>query len=194
MTKKEIRKLAQEKIQEGKTQQQAFDEIKELAEAPDEEVANLVKTIPTLQIRKKYQVLNAVLISLLLLTVVFKVILAVSMIMHNGLAWSPVIFIFPVLNCAMLYGAATYAIRAHQTVAILTGLGFIQTLGRLTFQPVVLVDLAITAALIGLGIYLQGKLTPGFTRVNETYTNPQGKVKARVKIRFADFTGLSLQQ
>ena len=43
MTKIEIRKLAQQTIKKGKTQQQTFDEIKESLGKPAEEIANIVK-------------------------------------------------------------------------------------------------------------------------------------------------------
>jgi hypothetical protein len=134
--------------------------------------------------KQKYKVLNSVLISLLLLTVAFKVIFDISMTIQNGLKWSPVILIFPLINIVLLWGVATYEVKAYKSVAILTGLGVINTLGRQTFQPIMFVDIAIAAALIGLGLYLKFKLTPGYTVVNETYTNDQGKVKARAKIKF----------
>ena len=56
MTKKEIRKSAEEKIKSGKTQQETFDEIKAIAiKVKPETIAKIIRFIPSIKTRITYK-------------------------------------------------------------------------------------------------------------------------------------------
>jgi hypothetical protein len=84
MTNKEIRKLAEEKISQGKTRQQTFDEIKEETKQSSEKVAKIIRFIPTLDSRERYKIANTILGIILLLTVFLKILAGIPIILQFG--------------------------------------------------------------------------------------------------------------
>jgi len=189
MTKREAQKLVQQKIKEGKTQQQTFDEIIELSDIPAEEIAAIVKVIPTLDSRRKYKTLNVILIVLLSLTVLSKIISGIPIILQNGITWIPVLFLLPAINVLLLWGVATYKSNFHRFVAIFTILGILNSLSKIIgvpFNYLLLIDFAFYAALIILGFYCQGKLTPGYDKMKERYISSDGETLIRDKFVFDD--------
>lgn len=189
MTKKEVRKLAQQKIKEGKTQQQTFEEIKEESDRPAEEIAIIVKGIPTLAKRQKYKSLNSVLIGLLVLTIALKMNSGIPIVVEKGIKWFPIIFILPLINVFMLWGVSTFRASFHRFAAVLTMISVIRNLKHFlgeSFEPMLILDLMIYGGIIFLGFYLQGKLTPGYATVKERYTNSEGQARLRNQIIFND--------
>jgi len=65
MTKKELIQSVKEKLDSGKTKQQAFDEIASLKQNRKHEIAIAIRDYPTLQSRKKYLKINNLIIILL---------------------------------------------------------------------------------------------------------------------------------
>ena len=189
MTKKEVRQLAKQKIKEGKTQQQTFEEIKETSDRPSEEIANIVKQIPTLAARQKNKTLNYVLIGLLALTILSKMLAGIPIALQDGIKSLPIIFILPIINILMLWGVSTYSVGAHRVTGFLSLLALLRSLGDILgkpFEPLVLVDLVLIGGMLFLGFYLNNKLTPGYDIVKEKYTDSQGRTKLRNKIKFED--------
>lgn len=77
VTKKDIRKLVLHKIEEGKSQQEIFEEIKQEVRNPAREIAQQVRSIATLDKRNNYKTAHAVLVILLAIIVLFKVLAGV---------------------------------------------------------------------------------------------------------------------
>lgn len=189
MTKRQIRKEAKQHILSGKTKQETFDHLKGIGKLPIEDLAKIIKSIPTLQAREEYKILNIILISLLALTVLAKMLTGIPIVIENGLKWLPILFIIPIVNIILLIGVATYWGESHKWVAILTILGLLRTLGSMLgqpFDPLILVDLSIAAGLIGLGFYLHSKLYTAYKIVKEPYQNSRGENRLRNVIRFED--------
>jgi len=197
MTKREVRKLVQLKIKEGKTQQQTFDEILELSDMPAEEIANIVKVIPTLASRQKNKIFNVILIVLLSLTVLSKIISGIPIVLQNGLKWIPILFLLPIINVLLLWGVATYKANFHRFVAIFTILGILNSLSKIIgvpFNYLLLIDFSIYAVLIILGFYCQSKLTPGYDKMKERYLSNEGDTLIRDKFVFDDIRKNGAQQ
>ena len=197
MTKREVRKLVQLKIKEGKTQQQTFDEILELSDMPAEEIANIVKVIPTLESRQKNKIFNVILIVLLSLTVLSKIISGIPIVLQNGLKWIPILFLLPIINVLLLWGVATYKANFHRFVAIFTILGILNSLSKIIgvpFNYLLLIDFSIYAVLIILGFYSQSKLTPGYDKMKERYISNEGDTLIRDKFVFDDIRKNGAQQ
>jgi hypothetical protein len=173
MTKKEVRKAAKQSILDGKTKQETFETLKETSKLPTEDLAKIVQSIPSLQARQKYKMPNMILIGLLTLTVLFKMMAGIPIIIENGIKWFPVLFILPIINILLLIGAATYTQNSHKWVAVFTILGLLRSLSDILgqpFEPLIIIDLTIAAGLIGLGFYLNSKLCPDYLTVhNSTY-------------------------
>lgn len=187
MTKKEARKAAKQSILNGKTKQETFEELKGTSKLPTEDLAKIIQTIPSLKVREKYRTLNIILIVLLSLTVLFKMLAGIPIIIENGIKWFPVLFILPIINILLLVGVATYSPSSHKFVAIFTIIGLLRSLGDLIgkpFEPFMLIDLSIAAGLIGLGFYLNSKLCPDYLTVKERYQNNQGQDRMRNVIKF----------
>lgn len=189
MTKSDVRKLVKQKIKEGKTKQQTFDEIIELSDMPAEEIANMVKVIPTLASRQKNKTLNVILIVFLSLTVLAKILSGIPIILQNGIKWIPVLFLLPAINVLLLWGVATYRANFHRVVAVFTILGLFNSLIKsigVPFNYLLLSDFAFYAVLIILGFYCQSKLTPGYDKMKERYISSEGETMIRDKFVFDD--------
>lgn len=186
MTKKEIRKLALQKIKEGKTQHKTFEELKGTSGIPSTELANIIKAIPTLALRNKYKILNDILIGLLGITFAFKIMTGILLIIENGVSWIPILFILPIINVFLLWGVATYSGSTHRLVGVFGVLSLTNTISNLNEGFLAFIDFGILVAIIGLGYYLQSKLTPGYRTIKEKYLNNQNQSRLRNKIVFND--------
>lgn len=72
MRSNELRKLAEQKIQEGKSHQETFEELKEETKVNPVKIAKIVRYIPTLKNREKYKSAQTLLIVFLGITILFK--------------------------------------------------------------------------------------------------------------------------
>ncbi len=189
MTKKELRKLAEQKIKEGKSRQKAFEELKEESKNKSEEIAKIIRFIPTLENRQKYKVAQTILIVALGITILFKMLAGLPIVIEKGINWLPIILLMPIINIALTYGIATYKGQYYRLVGIFTILGLLRSLQDIigeTFDPLILIDLGIAGALIVLGFYLNSKMVSEYQTVKEKYTNQQGQTRLRNKIKFVD--------
>lgn len=189
MTKKELRKLAEQKIKEGKSRQVTFEELKEESKNKSEEIAKIVRFIPTLENRQKFKTAQTILLVALGITILFKMLAGLPIVIEKGINWLPIIFLMPIINIALTYGVATYKGQYYRLVGIFTILGLLRSLRDIigtTFEPLILIDLGIAGVLIGLGFYLNSKMVSEYQTVKEKYTNQQGQTRLRNKIKFVD--------
>lgn len=187
MTKKEARKAARVSSLMGKTKQEILETLKETSKLPAEVLAKIIQSIPTLAARQKYKAPNIFLIILLSITILFKIIAVIPIIIETGIRGILLIFILPLINILLLWGVATFNLRSHRLVAILTIIGLISSFKVIAsepFEPLMLIDFAIAAGLIILGFYLDSKLCRPYLIVRERYQNDQGQDKLRNVIKF----------
>ncbi len=189
MTEKELKKLAEQKIKEGKSRQETFEELREESKDKSEKIAKIVRFIPTLENREKYKTAQIILLVTLVITILSKILTGLSIVIEMGINWLPVMFLIPILNMVLTYGVAKYKGQYYRLVGIFTILGLIRSLKGVlgtTFEPLVFIDLCIAAVLIGLGFYLNAKMVSEYQTVEEKYTNQQGQSRVRNKIKFVD--------
>jgi hypothetical protein len=189
MTLKEAAKIARKQIAEGKTRQETFDTLMAANKLPSVEFATIIQGIPSLQTREKYKTANVILMTLIILTIVFKLIAGIFLVMQNGLLTLPLLLILPLLNIYLLWGVLNFRPGAHRLVAIFTILGIVRSLQQVigqAFDPILLLDFAIAAGLIGLGFYLNNKLHPVYKTVRESYQNSEGYELDRYVIKFEE--------
>lgn len=187
MKKKEIKKLVQQKIAEGKSRQQTFDEIKEQEKVSSEELAKIVKNFIPLALRDEFKKPHTLLLIILGITILFKILAGLPLIINNGLAYLPLLLLMPIINIALTYGVYKYQANMYMFVAIFTIIGTARSALNLDFEnldSLLIIDLIVAASLIGLGFYLRSKIDTGYETVKVKYTNKEGQPRLRNKIKF----------
>ncbi|MBS1569262.1 MAG: hypothetical protein JST45_07430 [Bacteroidetes bacterium] len=187
MTTREQRKLIRSKIEAGAAPQQVYDELHGQANAADEELADRVRDVPTLERRAQYRTQQWMLLGLLVLDVAWKLGVALPADAQKG--WPGVVFqsAFTLVILLILWGVARFGRRAHSTAAIIAFLQLTYSGGPATDIGAkdVLMTVVFAAAAI-LGLYLQRKLTPDYIIIKEHYKNADGQARMRRVVRFGD--------
>jgi len=189
MTRNEVIKSVKQSILIGKTKQETFEELKMVSNLSQEKLAKIIKGIPTLKAKASYQSANIVLIVLISLTIFFKIIWGIVTVFEDGIKWFPLVIISPIINVILLIGVSKYKTESYVFVAVLAILGLFQyiiTIISQTFNPLSLIDLAISVTLIILGFYVYFKLQSDFQVHKQRYQNSQGQYRYRDVIKFYD--------
>lgn len=189
VTKKDIRKLVLHKIEEGKSQQEIFEEIKQEVRNPAREIAQQVRSIATLDKRNNYKTAHAVLVILLAIIVLFKVLAGVFVVIENGIRWTPMIIVYPFIYIIILYGVIKYREGYFKFAAAFLLVGNLKPLLQLFtegFKPMLVIDLIFAAVVVALCIYLSKKMFPDFKAIKEKYTNSNGQNRLKLKIIFSE--------
>ena len=187
MTNKEIRKHATERIEEGKSRQEVFEELSETVKMAKDDLAKIIRFIPSLELRKKHKVAHVTLLILLGISVLFKMFAGIPLVIKNGINWLPIIFILPIINIILLYLIGNYRGENYKFVGIMGILGLtrsLQSLTEIASNPLIIVDFAFILLTIGLGFYLNSVMVPEFKTVKQKYTDENGKTKIRSRIKF----------
>ena len=189
MTRKEIRKLVIKKLNEGKKRQQVLTEICEETQTPVADVAAILTFTPSKRAKKKYKLVNSLLLTILILTVILKLIIGIPFVLKNGIQWFPVLLLMPLINIILCYGVATYRGRIYKWIAIYSAISLLKSLPAfftdgLDFLETI--DLVIVGLLIFLGLYLNRKFTAGYKIKREAYINDLGQRRGRDVIFFND--------
>lgn len=189
MTKKEIRKIASTKLNEGKKRQQVLTEMAEETQAPVADIAAVLRYTPSRRTKKKYQLVNSLLLTILILTVILKFIIGIPIVLENGIQWLPLLFLVPLINILLCYGVATYRGRIYKWVAIYSAISLLKSLPALLTNGVDFleaIDLVIVGLLIFLGLYLNRKFAADYKTKREYYINDLGQRRGRDVIFFND--------
>ena len=189
MTKRELRKKAQDKIVEGKSRQQVFEEMKAEHATRIAEIVKIVRFMPSLATREKYKTYHILLLTFLGISIALKIVAVLPMIIEHGINWLPVLLLLPVINLLLIIMVASYNGQAYKLVAILSFIGVVRSLGELgkvAFDPWMLVGFGLAGALIGLGFFMHSKMVSEYQLVSESYTTAEGKEGVRKVYKFPD--------
>lgn len=187
MTNRQQRKLVRAKIEAGASPQQVYDELHGAGNAADEELADLVRYVPTMERRAQYRRGEWVLIGLLCFAVAWK--FGVVVPAEALKSWPSAVFhsAFGIGYAISLFGVAKYWRKAH----MLAGLLAFMDVMRIRDEPggtggmdVAVILLFVVLAV--LGFYLQRELTPAYIKLKEQYRNPEGQARLRELVRFGD--------
>lgn len=187
MTTTEQRKLIRIKIAAGASPQQVYDELHGQANAADEELADMVRDVPTLERRAQYRAQQWALLGLLLLDVAWKLGVALPADAQRG--WPGIVFqsAFTAAILFILWDVARFGRRAHSTAAVIAFVQLTYSVGPAT--DIGAKDMLMTvvfAAAALLGWHLQRKLTPDYIILKEHYKNADGQARMRRVVRFGD--------
>lgn len=187
MTKKEVRKSALTSILEGKSKQETFESLSKTSNLPTKALANIIQSIPSLYDRQRYKSLNALLIFLISLTILYKLITEITLLVETEIKWFDFPFLPLIIYIVSLIGVIKFSVGMHRFVALYSTYELINYLSEIkSFDPLKFYELAIAAALIGIGFYLHTKLFPKYIIVEEQYINSEGEDKLREVIKFND--------
>jgi len=176
LTSKQVRKAAEKKIEDGLGRQQAYDEL--AAEGTGlgaEELARIVRYVPSLATRAAYKVPHAVLLVLLWITAVGKSLIGLSMAIEQGWAYLPLALLLPAITVWIAADIARYRTRAYHTCAILVVIGLVRFLTHVNwnqFDPWGSIDLIVAITAGGLSWFLFMRVASNF----EVEHAPQGLI------------------
>jgi hypothetical protein len=182
--KKEIKRLAIEKIKNGKTKQVTYLELSQQFSGR-QVIADIVQSIPSGYSLKKYKFIH-VLFLVLLCVLVFFLILSLN---FAGIIWTAPMIYFVIVKKARFYGWACigglYGFIPGLQLIFLS----IDRPNLISFIITLVLGISIIVVSIGiivLGFFLRGKLTPSYIEGKELYQNSEGKSRLRLVFEFKD--------
>lgn len=187
MKERTQRKLIRSKIEAGASPQQVYDELHGPGNAADEQLADLVRYVPTPARRIEYRTGQWVLMGLLCLAIGWKLSVVVAALGGKELASAVYHSAFGIGYAVALVAVAKYWRKAYVFAGMLA---FFEIM-RVHDQPPGMdgVSLLVTlffCVLAVLGLYLQRKLTPDYIKLKEQYRNNEGQARLRELVRFGD--------
>ena len=194
MTKKEVRKVVNQRIFIGKTKQEIFDELKDISKLSTKDLAKIIQKTPSLKAKKKYKTSYIVLKIMLVLTIIFKLKMGIQIIIEdeikNVFQIILILSIIPIINTLLLIGVSKYRPNSFKLAAIFTFLGLYQYMrSGIVFEEVgaiIFLDLFIHLGIIVLALHLDYKFFPKYLTNKELYHNTQGEEKVRQVIKFVE--------
>jgi hypothetical protein len=188
-SKRTIRKTAEQLVLAGKSRQQVYEELRPSSGLADEELANIIRYIPSTEARKRHLTAQTALIGLLVFTVLLKLLAAFGILLDNVTEMLPWVLFMPVVNIVLAIGVAMHRGMAYKMVALLTSIGLLQGAAAIFSSPlwVILIELGLAAALIGFSLFLLKRMVPDHTTVKERYINAHGQERLRNVIRFKEY-------
>lgn len=189
MTKKELKKAAEQNILEGNTKQETFEALKGMSKLSSEELATIVRSIATPRARDQYRGLNVLLILLLTISFLFKVQTGIASMMQGGVSELPILLISTTISLLLILGVAKFHVGIYRLIAILAILSIFTLVKNILTNPsnpLLIIDVLMIGGIIGLGFYLNAKLFPSYSIVKELYQNSQGQNRLKHVILFND--------
>lgn len=188
MPKNELRKQIRSKIEAGATPQQVYDELHGPGNAANEQLADLVRYVPTLERRAEYRTGQRVLMGLLCMAIAWKLGVVVPTVAEQG-RWPLAVFpaAFGIIYAIALVAVAKYWRRAHTLAGLLAFVDIMRINDkRAGMEGMDLPVILLFGVLAVLGIYLQRVLAPDYIKLKERYTNAEGQARLREVVRFGD--------
>jgi hypothetical protein len=192
MTSKELRKVVEDKIYEGKSYATVFEEL--LSHFPNRErdLARVIADVPSLTQRRKYLWMNIVLIVCISLNVLLKLLDALASTEEFGMLGIIFGLVFPALYVYFLFMIAFWKPKYYEPAAALAAVSIvwntivILTSGALPALAYVFLGIyflmLLAIAILGsfLGRNIGGKYKVG----TQTYKDASGQVRKRQVVKW----------
>jgi len=194
MTKKEVRKIVNQRIFNGKTKQETFEELKDTSKLSIKDLAKIIQKTPSLEARKKHKTTHIVLKTIFILTIIFKLKFGIQIIIEeeikNVFQIILILSIMPIINILLLIGVSKYGPNSFKLAAFFSILGLYQYMrSGIVFEEVgaiIFLDLFIHLGIVVLALHLDTKFFPKYLTNKELYQNTQGEEKVRQVIKFVE--------
>lgn len=173
ISKNELLELIDEQLKSGKSKKEIFRALTSQYGDQDR-MAKLVALFPTEEDRKKYEILNSVLVYILLGLGLMKIVLVLSSTeQFTGLSYL-FLLLLPALN--ILFAMEVKKMRAsiYRILAVLTAMGFLRSLQHVQPDAYFLIDVFFVIVIIGLSLFLASKMFP-----NYGFTGPKKDAKGK---------------
>lgn len=130
MKNSQIGKKARKGLEEGLSKQEVYDALYHEAEKTPEDLAQIIKPLPTTDFKKQYKVWHGIFIALMVLIILLKMLAALPTIIEDR--WLGVLFVFlsPLLNIILLISIVNYRSEYFRWTGFLTVIGLIRFVGR----------------------------------------------------------------
>lgn len=187
MTTSEQRKQVRTKIEAGSSPQQVYDELHGPGNAANEELADLVRYVPTMERRTQFRTGHLVLMGLLCLAIAWKFGVGVPAESHKGWAIAAFHVAYGIGYAVALFAVAKYWRKAYSFAGLLAFIDVAQIHNQHSgTEGMGLVVMFLFVVLAVLAFYLQRELTPAYIKLKEKYRNSDGQERLRELVRFGD--------
>lgn len=187
MNSKELRKQVVDKIYEGKSYQEIYDELRAICKNREHDLAKLIGTVPSLQQRKQFWPFNVALIVLLAISIFLKVLVGFSLTEEFG-AWALLsILIMPIIEVVLLVGVVAWKPIIYRPIGFIGCWSFLTSLKTLLtppFDPWLIVSIVLIAGFIFLGFFLHQKLGGKYELGREKYRDANNNVQTRQAVKW----------
>lgn len=186
MRSKELRNRVRNEIETGNSPQDVYGRLEEAGNMADENLADLVRYVPTLERRQRYKAQHYALAVLMLLVIAWKLAVDVPAALEEDGITMVFKMIWAMAWAAALVGVWKYWRRFHAFAGLI---GFLTVMRQGQFANLGIGEVAFMALVGGvaiLGFHLQRKLTPDYIVLKERYTNAEGQERVRQVVRFGD--------
>lgn len=166
---------AEQEVLNGKSHQEIYDHIVATSQFNIHDVADMVRKIPTLEKRKKYNSLNAILLGIIAMSILDRIILAYQQVGGDGQDRVGFFFMLPIISILLFYGIVKFKRTVHLSAGFLMAFATATSAIRLLSHSDVFSILGLLASLTGAGIafYLSVKLVSDYKIDKELLkTNP----------------------
>ncbi|MES2690233.1 MAG: hypothetical protein V4658_07505 [Bacteroidota bacterium] len=163
MDKKTVRKFIIDSRDNGKTDQEIYNELSKQY-YDKEAVALLITGTVTADNKNKYKIYNNILIALLGLAILLRILIVFNLTIETGQLWTLLlVFIVPLFAAYFAYEIARYNAPVYRFCGIMTIVGFMQTIAKSGDGMNMLINLVFAGLIAGLSFYLDHKLFPGYS-------------------------------
>lgn len=188
MKKSEIRKYALERILEGKSRQETYLELKEDGIAKPEEIADVVRYVPSLENRKKFKIPYVALLALMGIGLALRMLGVFGLWIEGQTPVAIGYAITAIIPIYFLYALGTYRTKVLNIIAILGGLGLLRAIIALAQNTAIyeMIDVILVGIITVLAYYLNKNIANPYEIVKEPYLDQQGNKKVKRLIVFQD--------
>jgi hypothetical protein len=160
INKKSARKFIIENRNNGKTDQEIYNELS-LEYYDKKSIALLITGTVTNENKKKYGIYNKILLSLLVITVLLKVFSVFLMtLQENEIYILLLIFIVPILNIIFIIEISRYTASIYRLCGIMSILSIFQSFSHVVNGIDMFLSIILGGLIAGLSYYLHYKLFP----------------------------------
>lgn len=192
MTPKQLEKIVLDKIYEGKSYQQMYDELN--AQFPNREIdlARMVAGNATMDQRTKHGLWNILMMVVIIVNICFNVFVAILMRDETGTVAVVMTLIFTGVYVYLLLRVIKWDLRVYKFVGGLGLLGLVRISmatiggavgGTLHFELLNPLNI-IPMSMVALGFYLHARLGGKYKTASQQYKDAKGLIRARHTIQF----------
>jgi len=147
----------------GKTDQEIYNLLAEQY-YDKKTIALLITSQVTTENRKKYKVLNTLLLVLISITILFKILAIVQLSLSAGQVWALIfIFLVPLLNIYFFYEVLRYNGTIYRILGLLTMASFLQSISKGGTVLDITIGAFLCILIVGLAFYLDNYMFPYYS-------------------------------